>query len=62
MARRALELYLRMALALAIQLYGVIAGVSGFELALLDGERLFETLRGLVLNEEGAAEPAAAVA
>ncbi len=44
------------------ELYGGIAGESGFDMALLDGERLFETLRGLVLDEEGAAEPAAAVA
>jgi blue light- and temperature-responsive anti-repressor len=45
-------------------LYGAIAGESGFDPALLDGERLFATLRGLVLEEEGApeGEPAAAVA
>ena len=40
-------------------LYGGIAGESGFDPALLTAERLFATLRGLVLAEESEAAPVA---
>lgn len=32
--------------------YGTIAGTSGFDLSRLSGERIFEVLHGLVLDEE----------
>lgn len=35
--------------------YGTIAGASGFDLSRLGGERIFEVLHGLVLDEEQAA-------